>query len=81
MSFLNKVTARNIFRFKSRLIMTVGGVAGCAALILCGLAINDTGLVARLHAERLRGGLRDDDAAIAERDQLRAATAVHRGSA
>ena len=42
MSFLNKVTARNIFRFKSRLIMTVGGGAGCAALILCGLAINDT---------------------------------------
>ncbi|KFI68099.1 ABC transporter permease [Bifidobacterium magnum] len=42
MKFLNKVTARNMFRFKSRLIMTVGGVAGCTALILCGLAINDT---------------------------------------
>ncbi|MEE1295967.1 MAG: FtsX-like permease family protein [Bifidobacterium sp.] len=42
MNFLNKVTARNIFRFKSRLIMTVGGVAGCTALIVCGLAINDT---------------------------------------
>ena len=40
--FLGKVTARNIFRFKSRLIMTVGGVAGCTALIVCGLAINDT---------------------------------------
>lgn len=42
MGFLSKVTARNIFRFKSRLIMTVGGVAGCTALIVCGLAINDT---------------------------------------
>ena len=42
LSFLNKVTARNIFRFKSRLVMTVGGVAGCTALIICGLAINDT---------------------------------------
>lgn len=42
LSFLNKVTVRNIFRFKSRLIMTVGGVAGCTALIVCGLAINDT---------------------------------------
>ena len=42
LSFLNKVTARNIFRFKSRLLMTVGGVAGCTALIVCGLAINDT---------------------------------------
>ena len=42
LSFLNKVTARNIFRFKSRLIMTVGGVAGCTALIVCGLGINDS---------------------------------------
>lgn len=42
LSFLNKVTARNIFRFKSRLIMTVGGVAGCTALIVCGFAINDS---------------------------------------
>ena len=53
MSFLNKVTVRNIFRFKSRLIMTVGGVAGCAALILCGLAINDT--VAALGPNQYRG--------------------------
>ncbi len=42
LNFLGKVTARNIFRFKSRLIMTVGGVAGCTALIICGFAINDT---------------------------------------
>lgn len=42
MKFLNKVTARNLFRFKGRLFMTVGGVAGCTALIVCGLAINDT---------------------------------------
>lgn len=53
MSFLNKVTARNIFRFKARLIMTVGGVAGCTALILCGLAINDT--VAALGPNQYRG--------------------------
>lgn len=42
MSFLNKVTARNLFRFKGRLLMTIGGVAGCTALIVCGMAINDT---------------------------------------
>lgn len=42
LGFLNKVTVRNIFRFKSRLVMTVGGVAGCTALIVCGLAINDS---------------------------------------
>lgn len=42
MKFLNKVTVRNLVRFKSRLVMTVGGVAGCTALIVCGLAISDT---------------------------------------
>ncbi|WP_244568531.1 FtsX-like permease family protein [Bifidobacterium eulemuris] len=42
LGFLNKVTVRNLFRFKSRLVMTIGGVAGCTALIVCGLAINDT---------------------------------------
>ncbi|KAB7787568.1 ABC transporter permease [Bifidobacterium cebidarum] len=42
MKFLNKVTARNLFRFKGRLFMTIGGVAGCTALIVCGLVINDT---------------------------------------
>ena len=64
MSFLGKVTARNIFRFKSRLIMTVGGVAGCTALIVCGLAINDT--VAALGAKQYQYDLmvvaNDDDA-------------------
>ena len=42
LNFLGKVTARNIFRFKSRLIMTVGGVSGCSAFIICRFAINDT---------------------------------------
>jgi putative ABC transport system permease protein len=42
MKFLNKVTVRNLFRFKGRLLMTVGGIAGCTALIVCGLAINDS---------------------------------------
>lgn len=42
MSFLNKVTARNIFRYKKRLIMTVIGIMGCTALLICGFAIKDT---------------------------------------
>lgn len=42
LSFLNKVTIRNLFRFKGRLIMTIAGVAGCTALIISGLAMNDT---------------------------------------
>lgn len=42
LSFLNKVTVRNLFRYKKRLLMTVGGIAGCTALILCGFAIKDS---------------------------------------
>ncbi len=42
MSFLNKVTARNLFRYKKRLFMTVFGIMGCTALVLCGFAIRDS---------------------------------------
>lgn len=42
MSFLNKVTARNIFRYKKRLFMTAAGIMGCTALVLCGLVIKDS---------------------------------------
>lgn len=42
LSFLNKVTARNLFRYKKRLMMTVFGIAGCTALLLCGFTIKDT---------------------------------------
>ncbi len=42
MSFLNKVTTRNLFRYKKRLIMTVGGIMGCTALVLLGMAIRDS---------------------------------------
>lgn len=42
LSFLNKVTARNLFRYKKRLFMTIAGIMGCTALVLCGFAIKDT---------------------------------------
>lgn len=44
-SFSWKVTARNIFRYKQRFFMAIIGIAGCTALLLTGLglqnAIND----------------------------------------
>lgn len=42
LKFLNKVTVRNLFRYKKRLFMTIGGIMGCTALILCGFAIKDS---------------------------------------
>ena len=42
LSFLNKVTARNLFRYKKRLAMTVFGIMGCTALLICGFSIKNT---------------------------------------
>ena len=42
LSFSWKVTFRNIFRYKKRLIMTVIGIAGCTGLLLTGLALQDS---------------------------------------
>lgn len=41
-SFSNKVTARNVFRYKRRLFMTVLGIAGSMALLLTGFGIRDS---------------------------------------
>jgi putative ABC transport system permease protein len=41
MKFTQKVTARNLFRYKSRFFMTVIGVGGCTALLLVGFGLND----------------------------------------
>lgn len=42
LSFLNKVTVRNLFRYKKRFFMTIFGIAGCTALLICGYTIKDT---------------------------------------
>ncbi len=42
LSFLNKVTARNLFRYKKRLFMTIAGIMGCMALLLFGFAVKDS---------------------------------------
>ena len=42
LSFLNKVTARNLFRYKKRLFMTLFGIAGCTSILLTGYTIQDT---------------------------------------
>ena len=39
--FSEKVTVRNLFRYRKRVIVTVGGIAGCTALMLCGFGLRD----------------------------------------
>lgn len=42
MSFTGKVTARNLFRYKQRFLMTVIGISGCAAMMLTGFGLRDS---------------------------------------
>ena len=41
LSFSHKVTVRNLFRYKKRVLMTIVGIAGCAALVLTGYGLQD----------------------------------------
>ena len=42
LSFLRKVSMRNIFRYKKRLFMMVIGISGCTALLVTGFGIKDS---------------------------------------
>ncbi|MEE1187076.1 MAG: FtsX-like permease family protein [Acutalibacteraceae bacterium] len=42
LTFIQKVTLRNIFRYKKRMIMTLLGIAGCTALILTAFGLSDS---------------------------------------
>ena len=42
LNFNQKVTFRNIFRYKQRMIMTVFGIAGCMAMLVTGYGLQDS---------------------------------------
>lgn len=42
LNFSQKVTVRNIFRYKKRFYMTIIGILGCTALILTGFGVKDS---------------------------------------
>ncbi|MCL1803815.1 MAG: hypothetical protein FWG30_09305, partial [Eubacteriaceae bacterium] len=41
LSFYSKLSARNVFRYKKRLFMTITGIAGCTSLIFTGFSLHD----------------------------------------
>lgn len=49
LNFNYKVTFRNIFRYKQRMIMTIFGISGCMALLVTGFGLKDSnvGMVER----------------------------------
>lgn len=42
LSFVHKVTVRNLFRYKKRFWMTVIGIGGCTALLITGFGLRDS---------------------------------------
>ncbi len=76
LGFLDKVTARNLFRYKRRLAMTVFGVAGCCALMIVGFAIHDSvlALCPNQYGDTSREGVTCYDLlAVTQPDDLEAA--------
>lgn len=50
LSFNQKVTYRNLFRYKARMFLTIFGIAGCSGLLLAGFGLNDS-LPAPIHKQ------------------------------
>jgi putative ABC transport system permease protein len=42
LNFNHKVTYRNLFRYKARMILTILGIAGCTGLMVAGFGLNDS---------------------------------------
>lgn len=42
LKFSHKVSVRNIFRFKKRMIMMILGIGGCTALVIAGFGVKDS---------------------------------------
>ena len=59
LSFTQKVTARNLFRYKKRLIMTIIGIGGCTALLVTGFGLHDSvsGILEKQYGQIYRYGV------------------------
>ena len=67
LKFLHKVTARNILRYKKRMIMMIIGIGGCAALVLAGFGMDDS--VAGI-SDHQYGNIEKHDVVVAFSDEL-----------
>ena len=77
LGFLNKVTARNLFRYKKRLAMTIFGIMGCTALLICGFSIKNT--VESLAPRQYEQIYRYDLMAVTSADDFEVARSVLEG--
>ncbi len=67
LSFTWKVTVRNLFRYKKRIVMTLIGISGCTALLLTGFGIQDS--IGSLMNKQF-GEIEDYDAIIFLNDEV-----------
>lgn len=53
LDFNHKVTMRNVFRYKKRMLMTIVGISGCTGLIIAGFGLRDclSGMVTSQYGE------------------------------
>ena len=77
LTFIQKVTVRNLFRYKKRFLMTVIGIAGCSALLVAGYGISDSiSDVVEVQFEQIYkfdGTVEfKEDISLEERDQIKA---------
>lgn len=75
LSFTFKVTARNLFRYKKRMFMTIFGIAGCTALLITGFGIRDslTGITSHQFNDLIKYDLivkKKEDLSKKEQDKL-----------
>lgn len=56
LAFKHKATLRNLWRYKSRMLMTILGVAGCTGLLVMGFGIRDSlgGIVHRQYSQLIK---------------------------
>lgn len=84
LNFVQKVTMRNLFRYKQRMIMTVFGIAGCMGLMMTGFGIKDSladipnlQYNTIIHYQAL--AVFDEDASNAKKEEAKAAIANMNG--
>ena len=74
-SFLGKVTLRNVFRYKARMFMTVFGLAGCTGLLFLGFGLKESikSLIDKQYGEILKYEIlvtHDENIKDSEKDEI-----------
>lgn len=74
LSFLSKVTVRNLLRYKKRFLMSVVGVAGCTALVITGFGLKNS--ISSIADKQFNDVFLYDGAAAVDTDKLKSADEI-----